>query len=59
MRTANMITYDYRWASETGAPSLPYPEELLYLGYEFVMRNGVTCRDPWYISSVLMRRRVT
>lgn len=44
---------EYRWASETGAHSMPHPEELEWLGYVRV------CRDPRYPSSVLMKREVS
>ena len=52
------VDYDYRWASESGANAMPYPEELVYLGYEIVRRDGEPCRYPPHPTSVLMRRAV-
>lgn len=46
----------YRWASEVGANGMPYPEELIYLGYDYARRAGEICRDPRYPRSVLMYR---
>lgn len=44
-------TYEFRWASPTGAHNMPAVEELEYLGYR------VVGRDPRY-GSVLMLREV-
>lgn len=47
---------EYRWASTAGAHTMPHPDELAYLGYEHVMRDGRAVVDPRYPHSVLMRR---
>ncbi len=46
----------FRWASETGAHSMPHPDELRWLGYVPVLRHGVEVTDPRYPGSLLMRR---
>jgi hypothetical protein len=48
--------YEYRWATDGRAHSMPHVEELTYLGYEPVIRAGEIARDPRYPHSVLMRR---
>ena len=52
----DQTVYEFRWASEVGAHSMPYPDELRYFGYEPLMRGGVECRDPRYPRSLLMWR---
>ena len=47
---------EYRWANEVGAHSMPHPDELRWLGFEPVFRNGQPVRDPRYPDSVLMKR---
>lgn len=47
----------FRWASTTGAHSMPHPDELRYLGYVEVVRRGETATDPRYPGSVLMWKR--
>lgn len=51
------MTIDYRWATirPEGQHSLPHVEELLYLGWTIVRRDGEICGDVRY-GSVLMRR---
>jgi len=49
-------TTEYRWANEKGAHSMPHPDELHWLGYEYVLKDGQTVRDLRYPDSVLMRR---
>ena len=49
---------EFRWASESGAHSMPHPDELLYLGYDYVWRDGEIVRQPSYPETVLMRREV-
>lgn len=52
-----MTAGEYRWASESGAHSMPHPDELRYFGYVEARRpNGDIVRDPRYPGSVLMRR---
>lgn len=51
---APVITY--RWASESGVHSMPHPDELRWLGYDYARRGGVIVRDPRYPHSVLMVR---
>ncbi len=51
-----MLIGEFRWASETGAHSMPHPDELRWLGYVPVLRGGVEVRDPRYPDSLLMRR---
>ncbi len=43
------VIVEVRWASETGAHSMPHPDELRYLGYQ-------PLTDPRYPGSLLMRR---
>lgn len=47
---------EYRWASDTGSQGMPYPEELQYLGYHPMIRDGHSVSDPRYPGSLLMRR---
>jgi hypothetical protein len=54
--SADIAGYEYRWATTAGAHSMPHVEELKYMGYEHVLRDGVPVRDPRYPSSMLMRR---
>lgn len=54
--TADIVGREYRWASSCGAHSMPHPEELLYLGYAYVERNGERVRDPRYGSWLMARR---
>ena len=54
-RVVNVVT-EYRWANEVGAHSMPHPDELRWLGFDFVLRDGQPVRDPRYPESVLMRR---
>jgi len=49
-----MITF--RWASETGAHGMATPDELRYLGWVPVVRDGAEVRDPRFPGSLLMRR---
>lgn len=51
-----MMPAEFRWASESGAHGLATPEELLYLGYVYHLRDGRRVSDPRYPGSVLMRR---
>jgi hypothetical protein len=34
-------SYEFRWASTNGALGLPHPEELEYLGYEYVRDHTI------------------
>lgn len=43
-------SWEYRWASETGAQGMPHPEELEYLGYERLLRHR------FWPDSILYRR---
>lgn len=43
----------FRWASETGAQGMPFPEEVEWLGYQ---RVG---QDPRFPTSWLYRRAVS
>lgn len=52
------MTLEYRWASESGAHTMPHPDELRYLGYTEATRDSVVVRDPRYPTSVLMVREV-
>lgn len=49
---------EYRWASEAGAHSMPHPDELRWLGFLPVVRDGEEVRDPRYPGSLLMVRDV-
>ena len=51
-----MILATFRWASATGAHGMATPDELRYLGYVPVLRDGAEVRDPRYPGSLLMRR---
>ena len=46
---------EFRWATTEGAHSMPAIEELEYLGYVVVRRDGEIVVDPRY-RTVLMRR---
>lgn len=50
--------WEYRWASERGVHSMPHPDELRYLGFLPVVRDGREVRDPRYPGSLLMVRDV-
>jgi hypothetical protein len=45
-------SYEFRWANTEGAFGLPHPDELEYLGYEFVKASTL------YPTSRLYRREV-
>jgi hypothetical protein len=45
-------SYEFRWASTEGTLGLPHPEELEYLGYEYVRDHS------FYPTSKLYRRPV-
>jgi hypothetical protein len=53
-----VIPHEYRWATDGRAHSMPHVDELKYLGYEHVLRDGVAVRDPRYPNSMLMRRTI-
>ncbi len=56
-RIADVI--EFRWATirEDGQHSLPHVDELLYLGYDIVRRDGEICGDPRY-GSILCSREI-
>ena len=52
------MALEYRWASEHCAHWLPHPDELRYLGYVPVIRNGEAVGDPRYPGTLLFARDV-
>jgi len=52
-----MRAYEFRWATinPDGQHSMASVDELIYLGYEVVRRDGEVCGDARY-GSVLMTR---
>lgn len=54
----SVTSWEYRWASERGAHSMPHPDELRYLGFLPALRDGQEIRNPRYPGSLLMVRDV-